>query len=375
MSSSDDNALVVYVATMWVLLLRFESVETNSANSMPYEYCLFAGTALLLYDTVLTFGTEVNVMWRPKLSVKALIHILNRYGAIAAYISAVVLLFPVNDRVSYPRLIRIHMYSATLRGLVLLRMYALSDCNIPLSIFVLVLNMMYIVPDIVSDPIIEHFFNDLPPYGCYQNAVEDNVIVPCVMDIERDIVTRRNDSPRLDFQEDRPVAINTPDPPVWFISNALRGALQQRCRMLRARGTVDSVPLVFNVITLALTLVDTDMAASIGQCVVVFRDALTTILVSRFLLDLGAFGVHPNNGTNASTEGAGTGTMRFASELSDSHAESEGSVKRETTWMRGDEYELRSGTYLAGRDTVSLICYGCKGHTEQEPILRQWFTA
>lgn len=69
------------------------------------------------------------------------------------------------------------------------------------------------------------------------------------------------------------------------------------------------------------------------------RSRLTTILISRFLLDLGAFGV-PNNGTDASTEGAGLGTMQFASELSDSHAESEGSVKRGTTWMSEDEYEL-----------------------------------
>ena len=56
-------------------------------------------TALLLYDTVLTFGAEVNVIWRRKSSVKALIHVMNRYAAIAAYIAGVVLLFPVSDEV------------------------------------------------------------------------------------------------------------------------------------------------------------------------------------------------------------------------------------------------------------------------------------
>ncbi|KAI0753790.1 hypothetical protein C8Q74DRAFT_1307111 [Fomes fomentarius] len=65
---------------------------------MPYQYSLFAGTALLLYDTVLTFGTEVDVIWRRRVGIKTLIHILNRYGQIAAYIFYVVLLFPVNDR-------------------------------------------------------------------------------------------------------------------------------------------------------------------------------------------------------------------------------------------------------------------------------------
>ncbi|KAI0753791.1 hypothetical protein C8Q74DRAFT_339066 [Fomes fomentarius] len=99
-----------------------------------------------------------------------------------------------------------------------------------------------------------------------------------------------------------------------------------------------AVPLVLNVITLAFTLVNTQIARSAHNCLIVFRDALTPILISRFLLDLGAFGAHQNNGTNSLSEGAGTDMMRFVSELSGSHAESTGSVMRETT--SGDEYEL-----------------------------------
>ncbi|KAI0713066.1 hypothetical protein C8T65DRAFT_829115 [Cerioporus squamosus] len=54
-----------------------------------------------------------------------------------------------------------------------------------------------------------------------------------------------------------------------------------------------SIPLVLNAITLALTFVGYDnkdgAIMTIGQCVICYRDVITSILISRFLLDLGAF--------------------------------------------------------------------------------------
>ncbi|KAI0753789.1 hypothetical protein C8Q74DRAFT_1452512 [Fomes fomentarius] len=192
-----------------------------------------------------------------------------------------------------------------------LRIYALSGSDVPLSILVFILNVMYIVPDIYND-VVSHFVNRPPPYGCNQYLAEDNVYIPLLW------------TSRGTFLLGETIVL------VWTFRKTVRwqstfpirmhGSSQMLSEVFLNDGVACfGVPLVLNVITLALTFVETDTAWRVEQCIAIFRDALTTILISRFLLDL-----------------AGTGTMRFVSELSASYPESTGSVMRDTT--SGDEH-------------------------------------
>ena len=98
----------------------------------------------------------------------------------------------------------------------------------------------------------------------------------------------------------------------------------------------------------------------VGQCIVSFRDAyvvpsptaldgsahlthqnrLTTNLISRFLLDLGAFGTHcaPSSETDIS-DGRDMPTIHFASRVFDAQSRTE----METVMISPTDSELRSG--------------------------------
>ncbi|KAI0691623.1 hypothetical protein C8Q76DRAFT_255345 [Earliella scabrosa] len=102
-----------------------------------------------------------------------------------------------------------------------------------------------------------------------------------------------------------------------------------------------AVPLALNAVTLALDIVATDASLMVGQCIVSFRDALTTNLISRFLLDLGAFGTHqcaPSSETDIS-DGRDMPTIHFASGVFDAKSRTE----TETVMMSPTDSELRSG--------------------------------
>ncbi|TFK84809.1 hypothetical protein K466DRAFT_212854 [Polyporus arcularius HHB13444] len=77
-----------------------------------------------------------------------------------------------------------------------------------------------------------------------------------------------------------------------------------------------SIPLFLNTLIVSLTIAGYDDGSStsliMGQCIVPFRDAITSILISRFLLDLGSLSIQVNHvrGQDDSLE------ERFPSQLS-----------------------------------------------------------
>ncbi|KAI0753787.1 hypothetical protein C8Q74DRAFT_338795 [Fomes fomentarius] len=252
MSSSDYADIISYVASI-----------------LPYELCLFSGTAILLYDTLITLDVEVEVVWTRKLSILGLLHVFNRYTAIVAFIEALILLFPVSD--SMPRI-----FSA-------FRMFALTNRNIPLTTLVFLLNASYLLPDLYNDAH-TRYVNDAPPYGCYQSGARDNTIVSCTLGITGRLAPWRCKC--------RPRTI------VWILcKNGIA------CFIF---------PLVMNAVTLALNVV-TEGAASMGQCIIVFRDAITTILISRFLLDLGTLSARSNSEFDSLGTAPDTLTSHFSS--------------------------------------------------------------
>ncbi|KAI0691626.1 hypothetical protein C8Q76DRAFT_758710 [Earliella scabrosa] len=72
-----------------------------------------------------------------------------------------------------------------------------------------------------------------------------------------------------------------------------------------------SIPLAFNVVMTAMALKGTPTSLLIGQCLACFRDSLSSILISRFLLDIGRLRTDISSGTSESVL-----TTHFASELS-----------------------------------------------------------
>ena len=56
---------------------------------------------MLVYDFSLTFTKEVELLWRRKLSIFGVLYFVNRYVEVAAFVPAIVLLYPVSDKVRH----------------------------------------------------------------------------------------------------------------------------------------------------------------------------------------------------------------------------------------------------------------------------------
>ena len=52
---------------------------------------------LIVYDTILTFDIELQIIWRRKFTLVSVLYVLNRYGQAVYYTLAVVLLLPLTD--------------------------------------------------------------------------------------------------------------------------------------------------------------------------------------------------------------------------------------------------------------------------------------
>ena len=55
---------------------------------------------LLLYDILLTFDEELHHIWKGKVNLVSVLHVINRYGRAAACISSIAIFYPLNDNVS-----------------------------------------------------------------------------------------------------------------------------------------------------------------------------------------------------------------------------------------------------------------------------------
>ncbi|KAI0747566.1 hypothetical protein C8Q74DRAFT_510201 [Fomes fomentarius] len=62
------------------------------------------------------------------------------------------------------------------------------------------------------------------------------------------------------------------------------------CCSVMARLTCFSFTLILNILVTVLTIVDDDDMNDAGQCLAVFRDSFSSILISHFLLDLKKLG-------------------------------------------------------------------------------------
>ena len=64
-----------------------ESVEVPSHNyPEPHSHFTFlTSLVLLLYDSVLTFGSERELIWKRKIRLGAILYLMARYGAIIKY--------------------------------------------------------------------------------------------------------------------------------------------------------------------------------------------------------------------------------------------------------------------------------------------------
>lgn len=58
------------------------------------------GLALLAFDFVITFDREVRLVWRGKLTGAAILFVLNRYWLFFEYITQMVTMYPMSQRVS-----------------------------------------------------------------------------------------------------------------------------------------------------------------------------------------------------------------------------------------------------------------------------------
>ncbi|RPD58622.1 hypothetical protein L226DRAFT_572857 [Lentinus tigrinus ALCF2SS1-7] len=194
---------------------------------VPLRLCTMAAAALVVYDCVLTLDIELSVFWgqRPKLS--GALYFVNRYVEMMSFISAALLKLTQYSQICQ----NISVFGSVCALLPYLawavfsafRVYALADHNIYLTTLVLVLNAMFLVPDV--------------------------------------------------------------------------GLMQPRsiAEVLLTNGVLCfSVPLLLNALLIALTIAGYNGSGTVltmGQCVAFIRDAITSILISRFLLDLGALSI------------------------------------------------------------------------------------
>ena len=58
-------------------------------------------SAILLYDTIITYENEFQLLWQRKIGIVALLHVFNRYTRILAYVSSVALFPKLSDNVSH----------------------------------------------------------------------------------------------------------------------------------------------------------------------------------------------------------------------------------------------------------------------------------
>ncbi|RPD58623.1 hypothetical protein L226DRAFT_572856 [Lentinus tigrinus ALCF2SS1-7] len=238
MSSENASDLVLYI-------------ESN----LPIQLCTLSVAALLVYDLFLTLDTELAVFWRHRPALASILYFINRYLQILRFISSAILEFPVTDQTYVaPPGSRWSLVVMTAGALMFrscaslsifwniclilpylawgvfsgFRAYALTNRNICLATLVFFLNVTFVGPDV------------------YQFSVSKNINLP------------------------PPYSCSTAIPP---------GAV------LKPR-----IPLLLNVLTLALNIKSYDgslIYLIMGECIVFFRDAITSILISRFLLDLG----------------------------------------------------------------------------------------
>ncbi|KAI0713052.1 hypothetical protein C8T65DRAFT_829112 [Cerioporus squamosus] len=161
------------------------------------------------------------------------------------------------------------------------RVYALTDCNKCLATLVFILHATFLVPDVYENAAFQNV--NLPaPYYCSRASPPGSIVMPLLL------ATRAASL----LGEAIVVGVTITKTYGWL--SVARDMTRRRpiAEVLLTNGVLCfSIPLLLNALTLALTFVGLNhsdgTALTIGQCVIGYRDVITSILISRFLLDLG----------------------------------------------------------------------------------------
>ncbi|TBU56006.1 hypothetical protein BD310DRAFT_932390 [Dichomitus squalens] len=235
-------------------------------------------SALLIYEFSITFARECNAIWGSRPGFFTLLFFVNRYGTILNAVALFVLFFPMENQV-FSRLQGVLMILPYLSWIVFsaFRAYALADRTLLIGFMVLILSSGFVGLTIWQ--LVLTSVQDLPsPFDCSASIVNTKQlsiggtfmiaeIMVIVFTLKRTLklTTRRNRGPRT------------------LMSIVLQNSLFYSSLL---------IPFLFNALVLvnSFTVTQENQDQLIFRALLIagnFRDPITSILISRFLLNLG----------------------------------------------------------------------------------------
>ncbi|KAI0742448.1 hypothetical protein C8Q80DRAFT_1188468 [Daedaleopsis nitida] len=263
------------------------SVISYSQSEFAVQISTISATALLVYDILLNLNEEVDLIWKRKLSVVSLLYVVTRYVEVVAYLPSFALLFPLGDQnVRCRSLSILEAVGATCPYLAwaafsAFRIHALSNRNIALTGFVFLLNSTFLIPDIYQ--YFHMTFIDAPyPYNCLQ-------ILPPMLWSTR-ATTILGESIVLAWTLKVVYQTRASCGNVTRFSNLLHVLLDNG-----EAADYFLIPLVLNIASAALVVVIVRLYPhNRGHA-----NAISSILISRFILALRSLGAEPHSRAGA----------------------------------------------------------------------------
>ncbi|KAH9889400.1 hypothetical protein C8Q73DRAFT_707436 [Cubamyces lactineus] len=257
------------------------------------SYYTFAAFALLSFEYVITLDREVRLVWGRKVTGATVLFVLNRYWLFLEYITQVVTTFPISEKscnvVGYMAIVGNAGPPFVWAAFSALRGYALSGRRFWVALAIL----LFYVPHITLTCI---YYTRLvpalapPPFNCLlASHIAEDTWIQWVLSILTALITA------LKYCYSFTIASRTclivGDLIVLAVTwqstfNIARAARMARMRVsltysLLTDGTLYFVCLlILNVVNIVVNVVDNTSAVS------AFQDPITSILVSRFLLNL-----------------------------------------------------------------------------------------
>ncbi|KAI0324266.1 hypothetical protein GY45DRAFT_1439180 [Cubamyces sp. BRFM 1775] len=261
------------------------------ATSYQANLCNVSATALLLYDWVITFDREKALVWSRKLNLAGVLYVLGRLVGPSSYVASLVLFQSVSDKrcqdVIYSQYVTNLLPYAYWGVFSAFRTHALSGRNKILSAVVFLLNL---VP-VALNAYIYYFsqaVNFFPPVGCSQTYNGPNTSSAFILiefaSVENVIQDTGADGCCMFATSVHPFHIVRSNHCGMFgITSNGRTTIRD---VLFVNGTLCfGVSAVLNILTLALLQVG-ENTDQVIELLAYFRDALASIMASRFLLEL-----------------------------------------------------------------------------------------
>ncbi|KAI0334549.1 hypothetical protein GY45DRAFT_1242288, partial [Cubamyces sp. BRFM 1775] len=256
-------------------VLLYQAAQTNI-------FWTSSAMALLVYDYLLTLRHEVRFVWSRKFTGATVLFLLNRYIIILVYLVDVITLFPIISKVSAcPGTGRFITVLEVLPYIIWaafssLRAYALSSRNLPIGLLIFLLSL---VPAGVNAYFFSTFsFIELPsPSNC-----------TALSDITAQLMTIVS---RASLMAADTLVIVVTWASTYRIGKASRDARLGFSfgALLLRDGTIYFVALVaMNIVHMTLNTVKPNDFVQQASYVTVLENPITSILVSRFILNLRA---------------------------------------------------------------------------------------